>query len=355
MKETIKKLVARQDLTTAEAAHAMDLVLDGGATAAQIAAFLTALRMKGETIDEITGCAATMKAKASHIKPQVSGYIDCVGTGGDSTNTFNISTTAAFIIAGAGIPIAKHGNRAISSRSGSADLLEELGVNIMLEPEQTQACVEQIGIGFMFARTFHKYMKTASQVRSELGVRSVFNILGPISNPSDAKCQVIGVFDKNLVNPLANAMKNMGVQQGMVMSGMDDGMDEMSTLGATAVSEIRDGTVTDYITFPEDFGLPRAKTEDIRGGTAKENAVYTMEILQGVHGPKRDIAVLNAGAAIYCAGRTQSIAAGISLAQETLDNGRAMEKYKQLAALSNSFGKLSKSRISPAQDCRLDA
>ncbi len=341
MKTIIGKLVSGQHLTVEEARYAMDKVLDGGATPAQISAFLIALRLKGETIDEITGCALTMKEKASHIRPKVPGYIDCVGTGGDGTNTFNISTTAAFVIAGAGVPIAKHGNRAISSKSGSADLLEELGVNIMLEPEMTQRCVEEIGIGFMFARTFHRFMKSASQVRSELGVRSIFNILGPISNPSDAACQLIGVFDPGLVNPLAHAMLHMGIRRGMVVSGVDNGMDEISNLGETKISEIKDGRVTDDTVTPEMYGFARAQKHEITGGTAKENRRDTLDILNGVTGPKRDIVLLNAGAAIYCAGKAKTIRDGILLAEESIDRKRAMGKLEQLICLSNQLAEKS--------------
>lgn len=335
IQEYIKKLTAGNDLTVEEAAIGMDEVLDGGATPAQISAFLTALRMKGETIEEITGCAQTLKQKACHIRPKSGGYIDCVGTGGDGANTFNISTTAAFVIAAAGIPIAKHGNRAVSSKSGSADLLEELGVNIMIEPEQVQKCVEDIGIGFMFARTFNKSMKSVNGIRSDLGIRTIFNILGPISNPSDAKCQVIGVFDKNLTHPLAAAMMNMGVTSGMVMNGVSNGMDEFSTIGETAVSEIKDGTVIDYMVTPEQFGMKRAQEQDILGGNIKENAQITQRILQGEKGAKRDIVVLNAAAAIYASGKTATVQEGIALAEQLLDDGSALKKLEQLIFMTN--------------------
>lgn len=334
MKRYIEKLIAGEQLTTAEATGAMELILSGAATPTQISAFLIALRMKGETIDEITGCALKMKEKASHIRPNVPGYIDCVGTGGDSTYTFNISTTAAFVIAGAGVPIAKHGNRAVSSKSGSADVLERLGVAIDLPPERVQQCVEEIGIGFMFARTFIQAMKYVSPVRAELGVRTVFNILGPLSNPSDANYQAIGVYDKKLTHPLAEVMKNMGVERGLVFSAVADGMDEISNLGETALSEIRDGQVTDRVITPEEFGICRAQPEDIAGGTAEENAQTALAILQGAPGAKRDIVVLNAGAAIYCAGRAEDITAGVKAAQESIDSGKALEKLNQLVALS---------------------
>ena len=333
MKPYIKKLTQAENLTVQEAAKAMDLVLDGGATPAQIAAFLVALRMKGETIEEITGCATTMKQKASHIRPKVPGYRDCVGTGGDGTGTFNISTTAAFVIAGAGVPIAKHGNRAISSHSGSVDLLEALGVNVMMTPEQIQQCVEEIGIGFMFARIVHPCMKTVSQVRGEMGIRSIFNILGPISNPSDAETQVIGVFDQKLTHPLAQAMGNMGVKRGMVVSG-ENGMDELSNVCDTYVSELRDGMVRDYVLTPEQLGLPRRQMAEIEGKGAEENARVTLEILSGCPGAKREITVLNAGAALYCSGKAESIEQGIVLAQDSIDSGKAMEKLQALVQRS---------------------
>lgn len=337
IKELIKKVIDKNDLNVEESMTVMDEMLDGGATEAQISAFLTALRMKGETIDEITGCALKMKEKACHIKPSVEDYIDSVGTGGDCTNTFNISTTAAFIIAGAGIPIAKHGNRAVSSKSGSADVLEALGVKIDMEPKMVEKCVDEIGIGFMFARTFNKSMKTVSVVRTQLSTRTIFNILGPISNPSNAKYQVIGVFDKNLTNPLANAMLNMGIKSGMVVNGTDNGMDELSTIGETAISEIKDGKVIDYTINPEQFGLKRATETDIAGGNASENAEITLSVLKGEKGPKRDIVVLNAGAALYCAGKAKNLEEGILLACESIDSGKALEKLEKLIKISGEI------------------
>ncbi len=335
IKKVIQKLIQDQNLNADEARAAMNEVLDGGATPAQISAFLIALRMKGETVEEIAGCAEMLKEKAQEIRPKAKGYIDCVGTGGDGTNTFNISTTAAFVIAGAGVPIAKHGNRAISSRSGSADVLEALGVDIMVSPEIVQKCVDEIGIGFMFARTFHQSMKAVSQVRSELNVRTIFNILGPLSNPSGAECQVIGVFDRALAEPLAHVMMHMGVKSGLVVSGVSDGMDEFSTLGESAVSEIKNGQVKSYILTPEQVGLQRAAESDIIGGNAEENALYTLNILRGEKGAKRDIVLYNAGAAIYAAGKVNSIADGIKAAQEVIDSGKALEKLNLLIALTN--------------------
>ena len=335
MQTYINKVITGQNLTRAEAADAMDKMLGGGATEAQSAALLTALRMKGETIEEIAGCAEKMKEKASHIKPKTRGFVDCVGTGGDGTSTFNISTTAAFVIAGAGVPIAKHGNRAISSRAGSADLLEALGVNIMLEPEGVERCVDEIGIGFMFAKTFNKSMKDISKVRSEIKTRTIFNILGPISNPSNAPYQMIGVFSPTLVNPLANAMKEMGIKHGMVVSALENGMDEISVSGETAVSEITSDGVKDYVIAPEQFGIERSPKEAVAGGNAEENVRYTLDILNGQKGAKRDIVVLNAGAAIYSACCAKTIAEGVEMANEAIDSGRAMQKLEDLKRLSN--------------------
>lgn len=335
MQTYINKVINGQNLTREEAADAMDKMLGGGATEAQSAALLTALRMKGETIDEIAGCAEKMKEKASHLHPKTRGFIDCVGTGGDCTSTFNISTTAAFVIAGAGVPIAKHGNRAISSKAGSADLLEALGVNIMLEPSGVEKCLDEIGIGFMFARTFNKSMKDISKVRAEIKTRTIFNILGPISNPSDAEYQMIGVFSPSLTNPLASAMSAMGIKHGMVISAVENGMDEISVSGETAVSEICTDGIRDYKITPEQFGIERYPLSAISGGNAEENVNYTLSVLRGEGGARRDITALNAGAAIYCANRASSIADGLKMAYESIDSGAAMGKLEQLKKLSN--------------------
>lgn len=333
----IKKLSEGENLSYEEAKDAMDAVLDGGATPTQISGYLMALRMKGETIDEISGSAAMMNSKAVGITPDVDDYVDCVGTGGDGTNTFNISTTAAFVIAGAGAKTAKHGNRAVSSKCGSADVLEGLGVNIMIQPEQVKECVEKIGIGFMFARTMHPCMKTVSGVRSELKIRTIFNILGPLSNPSNAKHQVIGVFSEDLTHPIANAMKNLGVTAGMAVCGVDNGMDELSIIGKTKISEVKDGKVIDYYLAPEDVGLSRALEDEIKGGTVEENVKITLDILNGEKGARRDIVVLNAGAAIYTTGIADTIEEGVRLAEKAIDSGKALEKLNLLRDMTNSF------------------
>lgn len=335
MKEAIQKVVNRQNLTQEEAQKAMNLMLSGQASQAQIGAFLTALRMKGETLEELTGFASVLKQKAEHIAPHVSGYVDLVGTGGDRTFTFNVSTTAALVAAGAGLPIAKHGNRSISSKSGAGDVLESLGVNILADPDKVEKCVEEAGIGFMFAPNFNKSMKYVGQARNEMGVRSVFNVLGPLANPSDAKCMVVGVYDPSLTELMAKAMSLLGVENGFVVSG-EDHMDEFTLTGKTTVSEIKNGKVSTYQVSPEQFGLKCASLEDLQGGDGAQNAAITKAILKGEEkGPKRDIVLLNAGATLYAGGKAGSIQEGIRLAAESIDSGKAYGGLKKLVKLSN--------------------
>lgn len=334
MKQAIKEVVEGRDLTLEEARRVMNLMLSGEATQAQLGAFLTALRMKGETLDEIVGCASVLRDKAEHISPKVGDYVDVVGTGGDCTFSFNISTTTAFVVAGAGLPVAKHGNRSISSKSGSADVLEALGVNIMVEPELVERCVEEVGIGFMFAQTFNKSMKNVGQARSEMGIRSIFNILGPLSNPSGAKYQVIGVFNPDLTEVFAQAMRMMGVEGAMVMNARD-GMDEISTASDTVVSEIRDGKILNYIITPEQYGFKRTILECLQGGDARVNAAITRDILTGTRGYRRDIVLLNAGAALYVGKIAKSIEEGIEIAQASIDSGAAERKLEELIAFTN--------------------
>ncbi len=334
MKEAINKVVNGENLTLDEAKDVMNLMLSGEATQAQLGSFLTALRIKGETVDEIVGCATVMQQKADHVKPNVDiNYVDLVGTGGDGVNSFNISTTAAFVACGAGVPIAKHGNRAISSRSGAADVLEKLGVNIMLEAGEVEKCIEEVGMGFMFAQIFNKSMKYVGQARNEMGIRTIFNILGPVSNPSNAKAVVIGVYSDNYTEPLANVFLKMGVERGLVICG--GGMDEISVIGKTRVSEIKDGSVKTYDISPEDFGIPVANADDIKGGTGEENAQITLSILKGEKSAKRDIVLMNAGAAIYVAGLADSLAEGIKMAEQSIDSGKALEKLNALVEFTN--------------------
>lgn len=325
MQDILNKLVAGNDLTKEEAMKAQELILTGQATVAQIACFLTALRMKGETLDEITGLAAVLREKANTISPKVDNYIDFVGTGGDRTNTFNISTTSAFVVAAAGLPVAKHGNRSISSKSGAGDVLEALGVNISADPQVVEKCVETVGIGFMFAPHFNPSMKYVGPVRKELGIRTVFNILGPLSNPSRAKKMMIGVYSPKLTGVIAGALKNLGVERGFVVSG-DNNMDEMSLTGETTVSEIKDGQVTTYQVTPEQYGFKRCDITDLRGGDGAVNAEIAKAILSGEEQePKRDCVLLNAGAALYIGGMADSVEAGIRLAAKTIDSGKALD------------------------------
>lgn len=336
MKEILSKLVDGNNLTKEEAMHAQELILTGQATPAQIACFLTALRIKGETLDELTGLATVLRDKAQTISPKLDNYVDFVGTGGDCTYSFNISTTSAFVVAAAGLPVAKHGNRSISSKSGSGDVLEALGVNISTDPKIVEECVENVGIGFMFAPHFNPAMKYVGPVRSELGIRTVFNTLGPLSNPSRAKAMVVGVYSPKLTEIMAGAMMNLGVERGFVVSGHDN-MDEFTLTGSSTVSEIKDGKVTTYEVTPEQFGLSCCRLEDLQGGDGAVNAQITKNILSGKEqGPKRDIILLNAGAALYIGGKADSIKDGIALAAQTIDSGKGLEVIENLVKLTNA-------------------
>ncbi len=338
MRELIQKVVEGQDLTREEASRAMDLMLEGKASQVQMAAFLTALRMKGETVDEIVGCTQMMKSKAGRLGTLTDKeYIDFVGTGGDGTNSFNISTTASIICAAGGVTIAKHGNRAASSKSGSADLLEALGINIMLEPEQVTECINNTGFGFMNAQKFHKAMKNVAPVRSELGIRTIFNMLGPLSNPSGAARQVIGVFDAETTPVFAQVMVNLGVTDALVVHGMD-GMDEITAADKTLVNEIKDGKITEYYIDPADYGIPYADPADLKGGTAAENSQIARDIFAGKKGAKRDIVVLNSAAGLYIGKKAASIADGVKMARELIDSGKAAEKLEEIVKFTNSFG-----------------
>lgn len=336
MKEILSKLVAGNDLTKEEAMKAQEMILSGEATQSQIACFLTALRMKGETLDEITGLAMVLRDKANTISPKVDNYVDFVGTGGDCTYSFNISTTSAFVVAAAGVPVAKHGNRSISSKSGAGDVLEALGVNISADPDVVEKCVEEVGIGFMFAPHFNPAMKYVGPVRKEMGIRTVFNILGPLSNPSRAKEMVVGVYSPSLTEVIAGTMANLDVKRGFVVSG-EDNMDEFTLTGPSTVSEIKDGKVETYEITPEQFGLKRCKIEDLQGGDGTVNAQITKDILSGKErGAKREIVLLNAGAALYIGGKAESIEEGIRIAGETIDSGKAMETLEAMVKATNA-------------------
>ena len=336
LKEAIQKLVEGKNLCEGEIIAALNCIMEGNATQAQIGSFITALRIKGETIEEITGCAKVMREKADRITLEKDYFIDIVGTGGDCSYTFNISTAAAFVTAAGGVTVAKHGNRSVSSKSGSADVLESLGVNINLEPQKVKECIDKIGIGFMFAQTFHKSMKYAAGPRRELGIRTIFNILGPLTNPASAKGQLLGVFSDKLTEPLAHVLHNLGVEKAMVVYGMD-GMDEISLSAPTKVSELKDGKVTTYYLNPEDYGMKLTSKDELVGGDSKENAKIILSILNGDRGPKRDIVVLNAAAALYVGKAAEDIQAGIAMAEELIDSGKALDKLNELREYSDSM------------------
>jgi anthranilate phosphoribosyltransferase len=322
LKKTIRDLVEGRNLSREQTMSAMRCIMDGEATPTQIGSFLTALRIKGETAEEIGGCAMALREKAEAVKPELDYYIDTCGTGGDGTHTYNISTAAAIIAAAAGVKVAKHGNRAMSSRCGSADVLEALGVNIRLTAEQASKCMETVGIGFMFAQIFHPSMRNVADSRRELGFRTIFNILGPLANPARAKGQVLGVFDAELMEPVAGVLIQMGVEKALVVHGMD-GMDEISTTGTTLITEVKDAEMRSFILVPEDAGLGRARLEELSGGDAKTNAGIIRAILDGEKGPRRDIALLNAAAAIYVGRKAGDIAEGLAMAAEAVDSKKA--------------------------------
>ncbi|MGN0487810.1 MAG: anthranilate phosphoribosyltransferase [Ruminococcus sp.] len=334
IKEAINKLSLQEDLSYDEAAQVMDEMMSGNATNAQIAAFLMALRIKGETIEEITACAQGMRDKAVHINPQKD-VLDIVGTGGDGTGTFNISTTSAFVISAAGVPVAKHGNRSMSSKSGAADCLEALGVNITIPPEKSKEILNKADICFMFAQGYHSSMKYVGPVRKEIGVRNVFNILGPLTNPANANMQVMGVYSEDLLEPLAKVLSNLGVKRGMTIYGCD-GMDEATVTAPTKICEINNGNFKTYEITPESVGLKSYSMLELIGGDGKENAEITKQILKGqLIGAKRDIVLLNSALGIYVGGKVKSIEEGIKLAAEIIDSGKAYAKMEEFAELSN--------------------
>jgi anthranilate phosphoribosyltransferase len=343
IKEAIAKVVGREDLTEKEMETAMEEVMSGGATPAQIGSFITALRMKGETLEEITGAAKVMRAKAQSICPVLpengSGskevIVDIVGTGGDGTRTFNVSTTAAFVVAGAGLKVAKHGNRAVSSLCGSADVLEHLGVSLDLSPEDVGRCVREIGIGFLFAPLFHKAMKYAAAPRQEIGLRTIFNMLGPLTNPAGANVMVIGVYDSGLTEIMAGVLQRLGARQAFVVCG-EGTFDEISICSATKVSRLEGDKIRTYMIEPEAFGLKRARVEDIRGGDGDENARIVRMILEGGKGPKRDMVLFNGAAAFVAAGLDSDLRQGMARAAKIIDSGKAMEKLDALVRFSRA-------------------
>jgi len=349
IKEAIHKVVDRIDLEEEEMIVVMEEIMTGEATPAQIGAFITALRMKGETVDEITGAAKVMRAKATKIPIESvvidldrddinidrETILDTCGTGGDGTLTFNISTATAFVVAGGGVTVAKHGNRSVSSVCGSADVLKELKVNIEATPETVAKCIKKIGIGFLFAPTFHGAMKYAIGPRREIGIRTIFNILGPLTNPANAKYQLLGVYKQDLCKILALVLQKLGTKRAMVVHGMD-GMDEITVTKDTFVAELKDGEVKTYYINPTHFDIPIYSFNDLKGGNAEDNAKIIRNILEGKEkGAKRDIVCLNAGAAFYLAGKANTIKEGISLANKVIDTGKALEKLEKLIIMSN--------------------
>ncbi|BCR04072.1 anthranilate phosphoribosyltransferase [Desulfuromonas versatilis] len=346
IKEAIAKVVERIDLSEAEMVDVMDQVMGGEATPAQISAFITALRMKGETVAEITGAARVMRARATPIRVgRVVGLdrdeinldretiLDTCGTGGSGTKSFNISTTVAFVVAACGAKVAKHGNRSISSACGSADVLERLGVSLELSPVQVEACINQLGVGFLFAPALHGAMKHAIGPRREIGIRTIFNILGPLTNPAGADRQVLGVYREDLVETLARVLSQMGCRRGFVVHGMD-GMDEVTLTGPTRVGEIRDSEVNFYTIDPEDFGLSRCSLSDLQGGDAERNAEIVREVLSGQAGPKREVVLLNSAFALVAAGLAEDVPAGLQRAAGAIDGGQALAKLEALVKMS---------------------
>ena len=334
IKEAIAKVVAKTNLTEAEAETVMREIMQGESTDAQIAAYITALRMKGETVEEITGSARVMREKAVPIKLDAKYKVDTCGTGGDMAHTFNISTTVAFVVAGAGVTVAKHGNRSVSSKSGSADVLQALGVNIEIPSHHVEECMKEVGIGFLFAPLMHQAMKYAIGPRREVGIRTIFNILGPLTNPARVLSQIMGVYAAELTTPLARALGNLGARRAFVVHGMD-GLDEITITDRTKVAEFRDGAVNDYFIHPSDFGLASGKKDDLRGGDAKENAVITIEILKGEKSVRRDIVLLNASAGLVASGKACDLKEGIKVAAESIDSGAALKKVEELKTFTN--------------------
>lgn len=335
IREAIANLVERKDLTEEDTVSVMEQVMTGEATPAQVAAFLTALRMKGETIEEVTGAARVMRHKAVHVHAGGACVLDTCGTGGDQKETFNISTVSAFVVAGAGITVAKHGNRSVSSQSGSADVLGALGVKIDVPKEVVERCLEEIGIGFLFAPLLHGAMKYAVGPRREIGIRTIFNLLGPLTNPADATHQLVGVYDRTMTEMAANVLKNLGSVRAMVVHG-EDGLDEISLTGPTFTTEVYQGRVSSRLLHPEAFGFARCSIESLKGGKPDQCAAAARAILRGAQGPMRDIVLLNSAAALYVSEKVPSIEEGIELARESIDSGRANEKLEQLVRVTNA-------------------
>jgi anthranilate phosphoribosyltransferase len=348
--EAIRALVERRDLTRLEAAAAMEAIMSGAATQAQVAAFLTGLRMKGETVDELIGFAEVMRLKVVRVRTRggeveasLTGtdremLLDTCGTGGDASGTFNVSTATAFVVAGAGLKVAKHGNRSVSSLCGSADVVETLGINIELPPPKVAQCVDEVGIGFLYAPLLHTAMKHVMPARREMGIRTVFNMLGPLTNPAGANAQVIGVYAHGLVEPLARVLAELGTIRAFVVHGAD-GLDEISTTGDSLVADVREGVVRVSVVRPEDFGVPRATIADLKGGDREQNAEIIRGVLGGEPGPRRDIVVVNAAAALVAGGRARDFKEGAQHAERSIDTGAGARKLQALADMSQRLAK----------------
>jgi len=330
IQQAIQRLIAGGDLSRPEMAQTMAEIADGGATPAQVGAFLAALRVKGETVDEIAGAAEVMRARVDHVRVRRDVFVDTCGTGGDGRNTFNISTTAAFVVAGAGVTVAKHGNRAVSSRSGSADVLGALGVNVDAPKETVERCIEEVGIGFLFAPRLHPAFKAVAGIRRELGVRTVFNLLGPLANPAGARHQVMGVYEPRWVPVIGGVLAALGAAHAFVVHG--EGLDEIAVTGMTHLCEVKSGACERFSILPEDIGLRRHPEEEIAGGDADRNARILRDVLSGQTGAPRDAVLANAAAALVCAGAAKDLPTGVRIAAESIDRGAAAEKLSRLVA-----------------------
>ncbi len=335
IQEAIRQIINKQDLSLEQTKQAMEEIMEGRATGAQIGSFLTGLRMKGETIDEITACATVMREKCTKIRPKMD-VLDIVGTGGDEAYTFNISTVSSFVVSAGGVPVAKHGNRSVSSKCGSADLLEALGINIALTAEQSAQVLDKTGMCFMFAPTYHASMKYAAPVRKELSVRTIFNILGPLSNPAGANMQLLGVYDENLVEPLARVLANLGVKRAMVVHG-HDGLDEVTLCDTTTVCEVNNGKLNSFVLSPEQLGLEKCLSGQLVGGGPEENAKIALDILAGGKGPKRDVVVLNSALCLYMSHNQVTLRDCVRMAEDLIDSGSARLQLDRFLEASNSF------------------
>ncbi|HSE98944.1 MAG TPA: anthranilate phosphoribosyltransferase [Blastocatellia bacterium] len=345
--EAIRKVVEREDLTVEEAESVLEQIMTGHCADAQIGSLLTALRMKGETVAELTGFARVMRRKAAAVRPHSivsadmagtdrEALIDTCGTGGDVSGSFNVSTAAAFVVAGAGVRVAKHGNRSVSSQCGSADVVEALGVKIEISPEMIGRCIDEVGIGFLHAPLLHEAMKYVAPARRQMGIRTIFNMLGPLTNPAQANAQVIGVYAERLTEMLAEVLRSLGSSRALVVHG-SDGLDEITVSGESRVTELKDNELKSYTVRPEDFGVARSSLAEIRGGDAAENARIILDILEGGRGPRRDIVLLNAAAALAASGKAEGLAEGVEMAGESIDTGSAMNKLKRLIEFTNAL------------------